>query len=239
MGKSASGRRSLKAGVVLVAGGRSLRFGGKIPKQFLPLLGKPLLRWSFERFQESPLVSEVAVVLPKEFVEDFRLRLSRWPIRKLTQIVAGGRERFDSVRAGLEALSPRCRYAVVHDAARPLVSLDMIARTLRAARASGAAIAAVPVKDTVKWEGRNGVIGKTLDRNRLWLAQTPQVFQTDWLKRAFRKFSGSPLTDESQLFERMGKRVRLVLGSYENLKVTTPEDWIMAEALLKKRRSRR
>lgn len=225
----------MKVGAVIVAAGQGRRFGKAMPKQFFPLAGKPLLSWTLASFEKSQLIAEIVVVLPEDFAAFFEKLAKR--CHKPCRVVTGGKERFDSVKAGLKALDPSCDYVAVHDGARPLVSPGIIDETVTAAKRYGAAIAAVPVKDTIKFSQKGKFIEKTVDRNHLWSAQTPQVFKRSWLEKAYHKRQTSSLTDEAQLFERNGKPVCLVFGSYENLKVTTPEDFIMAEALLRKRRT--
>jgi len=155
--------------------------------------------------------------------------VERYGFTKATALVKGGERRQDSVRLGLEALGG-CDYVAVHDGARPLVTPELIARGLEAARETGAAAPAIPIADTVKEAGPNGIVLRTLDRSRLWAVQTPQVFRYDLLLRAHREITAD-VTDDAAMVEALGEPVRLFEGSRANIKVTTVEDLTLIEAL--------
>lgn len=216
---------------IIAAGGRGARFGGALPKQLIPLLGRPVLERSVEAFVNHPRVSDLVVALPPELVAapPGYLRTAPKPI----QLVEGGDRRQDSVLRAFARIRPGSEIVVIHDAARPLVTADVIDRTIDAARAHGAAIAAVPATDTVKRSGPDGRVIDTLPRSEIFLAQTPQAFRVDVLRDAFALGDDTPdATDEAALVERAGHPVHLVQGDPRNMKITTSEDLAMAERLL-------
>lgn len=220
---------------IIAAGGRGERLGAGRPKQLLDLAGRPILQRSVDAFLASPRIDEVVVVLPQDLASapPAYLRSDRKPLI----IGVGGARRQDSVAAGFDLVAGRSDILVVHDAARPLVDGDTIARTIDAAAESGAAVAALPSRDTVKEarfaDGRAWAVARTIDRAGIYLAQTPQAFRRDVLGEAVAMGRrGVEVTDEAMLAERAGHTVRLVEGSPRNLKITTPEDLLMAEALL-------
>ena len=223
-----------KVGVVIVAAGSSTRMAG-VDKTFAPLLGRPLITHTLDRFEEFPQVAEIVLALAADSLELGRSLVRERGYRKVSQVCAGGARRQDSVRAGLEALFP-CHWVMVHDGARPGLDSALLRRGLEAAAASpdGAAIAGVPVKDTIKVVDGNGLVTDTPPRETLWAAQTPQVFAYDLLCRAHAEFEGDA-TDDAMMVEALGCQVSMFNGSYENLKVTTPEDLVFMEAVLRGR----
>ena len=208
---------------VIVAAGRSSRMAG-VDKIFAPLKGRPLLAHSLDRFEEFDPVGEIVLVLAADSLEQGRELVRRYGYRKVAQVCAGGERRQDSVRAGLEALQP-CQWVIIHDGARPGVDAALLQRGLAAARQSpeGAAIAAVPVKDTIKVVSPQMEITATPDRATLYAAQTPQIFRYARLLQAHAQFTGEA-TDDAAMLESLGHRVTIFPGSYRNRKVTTPED---------------
>lgn len=217
-------------GAVIVAAGRSTRMGG-VDKTFAPLLGTPLIAYTLSRFESSPVVSEIVLVLAGESVGRGRQMVAAGGYLKVSNVVGGGQRRQDSVRNGLLALAP-CDYAMVHDGARPVVDDSMLERAAAAAVEHGAAVAGVPVKDTIKRVGPDLAIADTPDRSLLWQAQTPQVFRYDLLLEAHRVCDGD-YTDDAAMVESLGHTVRMYEGSYENIKVTTTGDLVVAEAFLR------
>lgn len=210
-------------GAVIVAAGRSSRMGG-VDKTFAPLNGRPLIARTLACFEEFAPVKDVVLVLAADAVEQGRELVRRYQYRKVAQVCAGGERRQDSVRAGLDALPP-CHWVIIHDGARPGVDAALLQRGLDAARHSpnGAAIAAVPVKDTIKVVSPAMEITATPDRSTLYAAQTPQIFRYERLLQAHAQFAGDA-TDDAAMVESLGDRVAVFPGSYRNLKVTTPED---------------
>ncbi|MBZ5559923.1 MAG: 2-C-methyl-D-erythritol 4-phosphate cytidylyltransferase [Acidobacteriia bacterium] len=215
---------------IIAAGGRGQRVGGEQLKQLLPVGGRPILERSVSAFLAHPAVHEVVVALPASLVEnppDY-LRQTTKPIR----LVGGGARRQDSVANAFRASAASSEVIVIHDAARPFASADLIARTIAAAAESGAALAAVASRDTVKRASDHTVV-ETIPRETIFLAQTPQAFRRDVLQSALALGAreNSEATDEAALAERAGHRVQLVDGEATNIKITTPEDLMIAEAI--------
>ncbi|SHJ04292.1 bifunctional 2-C-methyl-D-erythritol 4-phosphate cytidylyltransferase/2-C-methyl-D-erythritol 2,4-cyclodiphosphate synthase [Desulfofundulus thermosubterraneus] len=220
---------------VVVAAGRSERMGGGVNKQFLPLSGLPVLARSLGVFEEAVPVKGYVLVMAKGEVDRVtRLARREWGCRKLLAVVPGGERRQDSVRKGLEALPAEAEIVLVHDGARPLVGVEELVAVASEAARWGAATLAVPVKDTVKEAGTDGFVVRTLPRESLWLTQTPQGFRCSLLREAHQRAEAEKIsaTDDASLVEALGHRVKLVPGSYRNIKITTPEDLAVAEALL-------
>jgi 2-C-methyl-D-erythritol 4-phosphate cytidylyltransferase len=222
------------SGAVVVAAGSSERMAG-LDKVWAPVrdangLPRPLLAYTLAAFEACEAIDRVALVVAENAVALAQALVRDAPFEKVCAVVAGGARRQDSVRAGLDALGP-CDWAVVHDGARPLVTPALIERGLAEARATGAACCALPVADTVK-ESDDGLrVARTLDRARLWLAQTPQVFRYGLLLQAHRS-ADDDATDDAALVEALGVEVRLYEGSPRNIKVTSPDDLALVEALL-------
>jgi 2-C-methyl-D-erythritol 4-phosphate cytidylyltransferase/2-C-methyl-D-erythritol 2,4-cyclodiphosphate synthase len=222
----------LQVAAIIAAGGRGTRFGSDLPKQLLTLAGRPILERSIDAFVRSPLVHEIVVALPPDLVVDLPEYLRGGAGRRI-QVVEGGARRQDSVANAFARVAERADVVVIHDAARPLVSVDLIRRTIEAAAETGAAIAAVRAHDTVKRGDASGLVTATLPRDELFLAQTPQAFRTSVLRDALAMAAQvTSVTDEAMLAEHAGHRVKLVAGDPRNLKITTPEDLAMAERLV-------
>lgn len=219
------------ASVVIVAGGSATRMGR--PKQMLPVNGKPVLVRSIEAFKKVPSIGEVIVVTGA----DIFAKLAK-QFKGLKHALPGA-TRLESVSNGLALTGPRFTLTAVHDGARPLVNPKDIQICLDAALNDKAAVLAVPVKDTIK-QVKDGKVVKTLDRSVLYAAQTPQCYQTEVLKTALKKYGRfKDATDESQLVEKLGVKVSIVVSDYKNIKITTPEDLIIAEALCIKNKKRK
>ena len=216
---------------IIAAGGRGVRFGGTLPKQFLLLGGRTILQRSVDAILSSDCITDLVVALPSDLVANVPdyLRDRAKPIA----IVEGGARRQDSVANAFEIVSARADVIVIHDAARPFVTADLIARTVDAAVEHGAAIAALAATDTVKRADADGLIQQTIPRTEIFLAQTPQAFRPSVLRDALaRAGSAGDATDEAALAERAGHPVRLVEGDRRNLKITTTDDLMMAERLV-------
>ena len=224
----------MKAAAIIPAAGLGKRFGAK--KQFLELAGKPVLVHTLIAFEQTPTVTAVCVAVPEAEISSVREMVERAHLKKVAKVVAGGKERQDSVRLGFEAL-PACDFVIVHDGVRPLVTRDIIERILDGAVRFGSCVAALPVKETTKRVGADHLILETIDRDSLWSVQTPQAFRTPIFRQAIEKSvrDGFLGTDESMLVERLGEKVQVVEGSPFNIKVTVPEDLKIAEAYLKMR----
>ncbi|KAF0184188.1 MAG: 2-C-methyl-D-erythritol 4-phosphate cytidylyltransferase [Nitrospirae bacterium] len=223
---------------VVAAAGIGKRFGGSLSKQYVELAGRPVLFWSLAALHACDLIDEIIpVVHEQEFAATSAL-IDRYGIGKVLRIVPGGKERQDSVMNGLSALPEGAGIVVIHDGARPLIAPETIAAAIHALEGYDGAVVAVPVKDTVK-EAISGAgrpcVAQTLDRSRLWAIQTPQVFYYETLKTALERAmrEGFFGTDDASVVERYGGSVTIVKGSYRNIKITTPEDILIAEAFLK------
>jgi 2-C-methyl-D-erythritol 4-phosphate cytidylyltransferase len=224
-----------EATAVVVAAGRSSRMGG-VDKLFASLGGRPLLYHTLAAFEDCAPITHIMLVLSEDSAEPALDLLRSTRLSKVDATCLGGVRRQDSVRAAVQAVRA-CDWLVVHDAARPLVTPELIEAGILAAQETGAASAAVPVTDTLKEAASDGTILWTVSRERLWAVQTPQVFRYHLLLAAHEQ-GGTEATDDAGLVERLGVRVRLFAGSRQNLKVTTPEDLGIAEALLQLRRGR-
>lgn len=229
-----------RIGAVILAGGRGSRMHSDIQKQYMMLNGRPLISYALETFERS-IADDL--VLVTGVGEESYVRQEILPplhLTKLRAIVAGGKERYHSVYEGLKALE-HCDYVLIHDGARPLVTEEIIRCAASAAVDHAACVVGMPVKDTIKVSDPDGFAKATPDRSTLWQVQTPQAFSYSLVREAYDLLMQNPsfqqgITDDAMVVERFGGvRVRLVEGSYENLKVTTPEDLILAEALLQKR----
>ena len=219
-----------KCGAVIVAAGTASRMGG-IDKVMAELKGEPMIVRTVRTFQECDAISEIVIVTREDLIQTIADLCAH--MDKVTAVVVGGKSRQESVNLGLNALSDKTKLAAVHDGARPLITWQVIDRTVRAANSYGAAAPAIPVKDTIKVvEGY--VIKNTPDRSTLRAIQTPQVFDFDLLRGALKKaeLDGAQVTDDCSAVERLGMVVKIVEGDERNIKVTTPMDLKIAELLL-------
>ena len=220
------------------AAGRGLRMGGAVPKQFLSLGGEPLVVHSLRVLQSSRAIDEIILAVPEADLDYCTNDLmKRYGFSKVKKVVPGGLERQDSVRHALEHVPGKTEIVLVHDAVRPFLTGQMVDDVIAAAEKHGAAIIALPMRDTVKQVGSDHVVQRTVDRRSLWLAQTPQAFRRQWLQEAHRKAHVEEVraTDDAFLVEWLGHPVAVVEGSGENIKVTRPEDMVIGEAILASR----
>ncbi len=221
---------------IIVAAGSGNRFGSKTPKQFLELAGKPVIFHALQRFEDCPSVDNIILVLPQSETSGFFGQAAKYNLQKLKSVVAGGATRLESVWNGFRQIDPDAAQMVaVHDGARPLVTILEIERTIEKANETGAACLVAPVTDTIKEIAPDGSILRTIDRSTLRRALTPQCFSYEILRRAFSKIDvlSERATDESLLIEKLGQKVSIVEGNSRNIKITIPEDLILAEALIK------
>jgi 2-C-methyl-D-erythritol 4-phosphate cytidylyltransferase len=216
-------------GAVIVAAGSGTRMRGA-DKLFTEVGGRPLLAHAIAAFQDCSAIDPIVLVLSHQNLDRGRDLIKRLTYAKVTAVVPGGARRQDSVRLGLEALGA-CEYVAVHDGGRPLVAPGLIGRGIEAVRETGAAVPAIPLADTVKEAGPDGIVLRTLDRSRLWAVQTPQVFLYELLLRAHREITADA-TDDASMVEALGEPVSIFEGSRTNLKVTTAEDLELVSALL-------
>jgi len=219
---------------IIVAAGSGTRFGAKKPKQFIEILGQPLIIYTLQKFESCPAIDEIILVLPAAEIESFRQIAKKYNLKKLAKTVSGGKTRAASVWNGLDAIDEKSAEIIaVHDGARPLVSGEEITKTIEKAKETGAACLVGFVADTIK-EVSDGKIVRTIDRAKLRRALTPQCFRYEILKRAFAQNEASEIiTDECFLVEKLGVEVSIVEGSSQNIKITTPEDIAMIENFLK------
>lgn len=202
------------------------------PKQFLELMGRPLLMHTIDAFSNIDLKMEVILVLPEDHISTWQELVEKHNYTTPHRITTGGATRFDSVQQGLASIEGEGIVAI-HDGARPLVSKEVIQRTAHAAQRSGNGVAAVQVKDSIRQ--MVGDDNKAVDRSQFYAIQTPQTFDVSLIKQAFSTCTSNAFTDDASVLESAGKKINLVEGSYDNLKVTTPEDLIIATAILNKR----
>ena len=204
-----------------------------VDKIVTPLLSRPLLEYSLERLAGSPSIHSIVIVAGESNADSVRDIADQGSTDKISAVCTGGSRRQDSVRAGLNHVTD-ATHVLVHDGARPLIDAPLISRAVQAASEHAAAVAAVPVKDTIKMADDDMTVIETVPRDNLLAVQTPQIFEADLLRTAHRTID-SNVTDDASMVEMLGHQVKLFMGSYENLKVTTAEDIVMAEAILRSR----
>jgi 2-C-methyl-D-erythritol 4-phosphate cytidylyltransferase len=229
------------ATAIVLAAGRGLRLKSRIPKPLIAIGSKPVIAHCLIALSRHPEIQEIVVVANPKNSEAITGQIKKLGIAKVGAVVLGGRLRQDSVAKGLKALSPDTDIVLVHDGVRPFIDKDTVSRLIKQAGIYGAAIPAVPVKATVKKVKRQKakgntrfVVEETLDRGCLWEVQTPQAFRKGLILKAYEKSAGLEVTDDSMLVERLGRTVCIVPGSYRNIKITTPEDLVIAEAIATK-----
>ena len=225
---------------IIPAAGLGLRLKSSIPKPLVKIAGKPILAYTLRALAKNSQIKRIIVAVNKAHLKAFEDVLNKFRIGKKTELVSGGPTRRDSVKNCLKNVSGDAGWVLVHDAVRPFVSEDLIGRLLKEALMSPAVICGVPVKATIKRVTGNGLretdcyeVEETLERENLWEIQTPQVFRKELLLGAYKKGAGLTVTDDASLVEKSGVKIMLVYGSYFNIKITTPEDLVFAEAILK------
>ena len=217
----------MRTAAIIVAAGSGSRFGSETPKQFLEINGKPVIAHTIERFEAAPSVDSIVIVVAAERIA----QIDPSPFRKVSGVAIGGASRAESVLNGLSVLLDDIEVVAVHDGARPLVTVAEIEATIARAKEAGAACLVAPVTDTIK-SVRGGEIAATLDRDKLRRALTPQAFKREVLLAAFENADLAAATDECYLVEKLGHPITIVEGSPRNIKITHPEDLILAEAFL-------
>jgi 2-C-methyl-D-erythritol 4-phosphate cytidylyltransferase len=219
---------------IIPAGGAGRRMETGVAKQYLPLAGLPVLARTLQTFQHSPVVDEIIIAVPGKDIQEVRREIvAKYAISKVVLVLAGGPERQDSVQNALCHVCDEHRIVVVHDGVRPFVTDALISRAVAAAAEHGAVVVGMPVRDTVKEVDTAGCIVKTVPREGLWLTQTPQAFLRLVIVAAYRQAEADGFygTDDASLVERMGVRVQMIRGDWNNIKVTTPEDLLLGEAI--------
>ena len=222
---------------IVLAAGQGKRMHSKIQKQFLEIGGKPILYYSMECFQKSPLIQDIILVTGEDMISYCQSEIvEKYGFTKVCKVTAGGKERYESVYAGLLCCQDT-DYVYIHDGARPFVTEEMIQRGYEAVKRTNACVMGMPSKDTVKLADPSGYIKETPDRKIVWNIQTPQIFSYDLIRGAYesiRKKDMSNVTDDAMVVEQeTGTKILLVEGSYQNIKITTPEDLAVAEAFLR------
>ena len=227
---------SIQISVIIPAAGLGTRMGG-IKKPYMDIAGKPILAYTLATFQRCPFIDNIFIVTAKGDESRCHDVVKTYGIDKFFSVVTGGDTRQESVFNALRELSSNTDIVVIHDAVRPLVTEDMIIQSIDGAKQYGSAIVAVPVKDTIKESDDDGFVMKTLDRQKLWAIQTPQTFKYDLIMKAhlYARDNNIQATDDAFLVEQIGQKVKLIMGSYENIKITTPDDLAVAKAILESR----
>jgi len=224
----------MKTIAIIAAGGQGKRIEGKLPKQFLMLKDKPILAHTVDKFERCELIDEIILVVPEDYLAYCSQTIvDKHGFKKVRKVTCGGKERQDSIYLGLKACPKDTSVVVIHDGVRPLISPDKISESIKICQKKNAVVLAVPVKETIK-RVEHGNIITTLDRDKIWLSQTPQTFEYKLILDAYQKaeeddFAG---TDDSSLVERLGHEVTILEGDYKNIKITTAEDLMIAEKLL-------
>lgn len=226
---------------IVAAAGEGLRLGTRISKPLIKIRGVPLIVYSLVVLNKSPLIKEIIVAVNS--LNQFKIKetIRRFGISKVKDIVLGGLRRQDSVYNGLKVIGKKADFVLIHDAARPFIDKNTISRLVKEVYFENAAILGVPVKATIKrvsrvpQRRRSGklAVDRTIDRSNLWEIQTPQVFRKELISEAYERFGSTEVTDEAMLVEKLGVKIAVVLGSYSNIKITTPEDLVSAEAIVR------
>lgn len=225
----------LRCTAIIMAAGKGKRMQTAVSKQFLPVCGKEILAWTVDVFEKSPLVDTILLMASADGKEDVQHLWDSYGWKKVAAVLEGGKERQNSVANGLAAVGEETDIVLIHDGVRPFVTEEMIADSIVAAQAYGGAVIGVPAKDTIKVCSADGLAVETPDRSTLWQIQTPQTFQRDLIVNAYEKADrdGFLGTDDASVAEFAGHQVKVVMGSYRNIKITTKEDLVIAEAFFK------
>ena len=220
---------------VIVAAGKGRRMGTEVSKQFLPLCGKEILAHSVEKFERAEKIRDIVLVTGEDSLLDVRDMAQEYGWKKIVSVVAGGKERQDSVWNGLQAVSADTEIVLIHDGVRPFVTEDILNHSIETAVEMGGCVAGVPAKDTIKVCNGENIAVATPDRSTLWQIQTPQTFRKELILQAYQKAKaeGFAGTDDASLAEYSGCPVKVIMGSYRNIKITTKEDLLIGEAFLK------
>ncbi len=231
-----------KVSAIIVAAGKGKRMEQNYNKQYIHLEGKPIVAHTLQHFEDHPEIDEIVIVVGEGEVEFCRENIvEKYNLSKVKIIVEGGKERYHSVYNGIKAVSKACEVVLIHDGARPFVTGEIINESIASANAYGCSIVGMPVKDTIKIINEEGFVKDTPKRENLWLVQTPQTFKKEIILQAHQKreIENLSVTDDAMLVEALGGRVKMIRGSYENIKITTPEDLEIGQAILKRRKTNR
>lgn len=230
----------MKVEAIIAAGGIGKRMGLPSGKQFVPLLGKPMIVWTLLPFEESKLIQEIILVVNGGDLEKAEKLIKDFGLKKV-KITEGGARRYDSVYNGLKLVDANTEAVLIHDGARPLITKEIIERCINEIKSHDAVVVGIPIYDTIKGVDKDLNILNTIDRGNIWSAQTPQGFKYKLIKEAYEEAlrTGYKATDDAMLVEKMGKQVKIIMGSYENIKITTKEDLAAASVILKSRREKK
>lgn len=221
-----------RVAAIVPSAGQGKRLGLKVKKPFVSLGGKPLIAHALETLDKCRIIDGIVIAAECSCIKDFEDLADKFKFKKIINIIVGGKTRYESVRNCLETLDSSFDIILIHDGVRPFVEKSMIEHSVNLARKFGACIVAVPEIDTVKSVDSNLFVRKTLDRNQVFRAQTPQVFRRDLIEKAYAVRGKGKITDDASLVEILGKKIKILEGSYRNIKITTKEDLKFAEALL-------
>lgn len=219
---------------IVLAAGRGRRLNTPVPKPLVRIGNLPAIVYSLGALNRYPDIDEIIVVVSKGNQQAIIKALKNYSFKKIKVFVLGGARRQDSVDNGLKAVSAKSNWVLIHDSARPFIDRKSISKVITAAKKTGAAILGVPVKATIKSVKAGWLVDKTLDRANLWEIQTPQVFKKELILQAYKKYSKADVTDDASLVEKLGKNVQVVLGSDENIKITTSVDLLFAEEIVRR-----
>jgi len=223
---------------IVVAAGKGKRFRSKIPKPLVKIGDLPIILYSLKALAGLPMIKEIIVAANPENIKSITGKIRQYKIYKAKKIILGGKRRQDSVQNALRSVDKRANLVLIHDAARPFADRKIIGRVIKESKKCGAVVVGVPIKATIKEVHSSQftvhskfVVKKTIDRTNLWEIQTPQVFRKDLILGAYKKFGHLDVTDDAMLVEKSGRRVAVVMGSYNNIKITTPEDLVLAKMI--------
>lgn len=224
--------QDIKITALVAAAGTGARMNLDLAKPLIEIKTKPIIILTLETLQAHPLIDEIVLIFHKDGLEQARALVKKHGISKVSRVIPGGASRRESVRNGLEVVDSRTKYVVIHDGVRPFVDEACITRVIEEAKICGAAVAGVPVKPTIKRLNPQMEVEETLKRESLWEIQTPQVFEKELIQKAYLRSVKTGVPDDASLVELLGKRVRVVMGSYFNIKITTQEDLVFADSIL-------
>lgn len=222
----------VKITALVPAAGVGARMKLDLAKPLLEIKGKPMIIYTLEALAAHPLIDEIVLIFNKEGLSQARDLVKDYKIAKVSRVIGGGATRKESVRNGLEVVDSKTAFVLIHDGVRPFVDEGSITRVIEEAKVSGAAVLGVPVKSTIKKVDIRSEVDSTLKRDHLWEIQTPQVFERELIQKAYLRASKHAVPDDASLVELMGKKVKVVMGSYFNIKITTQEDLLLAQALM-------
>ncbi|MDO8489029.1 MAG: 2-C-methyl-D-erythritol 4-phosphate cytidylyltransferase [Candidatus Omnitrophota bacterium] len=225
--------KKIMLSAVILAAGAGRRLNAAIEKPLVKIGRKPVIIYSLESFSKHPDIDEIIVVVSAKNKQVITRVVEKYSFKKIKIFCLGGRRRQDSVYAGIRAVNPSCDWVLIHDCARPFVSTKSITKVISEAKRTQAAILGVPVKATIKSIKDVNIVDRTLDRSSLWEIQTPQVFKKELILKAYNRYIKEDFTDDASLVEKIGAKVKIVQGSYGNIKITTKEDFLFAEVIVK------